>query len=281
MISCMLFWCQLILISRKKLGFRIILFLMLLKELEEKLFSLLKINDFPQDPSLNGVQVGDKNKEIKKICFAVDACQESIDRAIDAKADMLFVHHGLFWGSPIAITDTHYKRVKKLLDNDCALFACHLPLDAHSVLGNNAQIAKILGMKSYDPFCMYKGSYIGFKGELPFPMSTEQIEKLLGFSVMYGLNVLPFGKDSDHIKTVGIVSGGAGDDVYQAIEEGLDCYITGEVPHEIFHISKESEINVIGGGHYQSEVFGVKAVARYLSGEMGLETEFIDIRTAL
>ena len=169
--------------------------------------------------------------------------------------------------------------MKTLLDNDIALFACHLPLDAHPVLGNNAQMAMMLGMKEFDPFGLYHGRCIGYKGQLPFEMDCQEIARLLGFSELYGLSILPFGKEE--IRTVGIISGGAADDVYQAMDAGLDCFITGECRHELYHVLKESGMNMISGGHYQSEVFGVKAVGRYLSKEFGIETVFIDRKTAL
>ena len=242
---------------------------MKLGELDTILRKQLSIEAF-DDISLNGVQVAcSSEKEIRKVAVAVDACQASIDGAIAEGADMLFV----------AISGIHYNRVKTMLDNDLALYACHLPLDAHPVLGNNAQMAMSLGMKEYDPFGLYHGQYIGYKGRLPFEMTCEEIAKLLGFSPAFGLNILPFGKDE--ISTVGIISGGAAGDVFQAMDAGLDCFITGECSHELYHTLKESGMNMISGGHYQSEVFGVKAVGRYLAKEFGIETVFIDRKTAL
>lgn len=252
---------------------------MTLGELDKILRSRLSIASF-NDISLNGVQVAcSTGRQISKVAVAVDACQASIDAAVEEGADMLFVHHGLFWGSPIAIDGIHYRRVKALLDADVALYACHLPLDADPVLGNNAQIAMTLGMREFDPFGLYHGQYIGFKGRLPFPMTCQEIAKLLGFSELYGMNILPFGKEE--VETVGIISGGAADDVFQAMEEGLDCFVTGECRHELYHTLKESGMNMVCGGHYQSEVFGVKAVGRFLEKEYGIQTVFIDRKTAL
>ena len=206
-----------------------------LKELDDILRTQLAIADY-DDISLNGVQVAcSPDRQIARVAVAVDACQATIDAAIQEKADMLFVHHGLFWGRPIAVDGIHYNRVKALLDADVALYACHLPLDAHPVLGNNAQMAMCLGMKEFDPFGMYHGQSIGYKGRLPFPMTCQEIAKLLGFSELYGMNILPFGS-------------------------GMD---------------------MVCGGHYQSEVFGVKAVARYLEKEHGIQTVFIDRKTGL
>ncbi len=248
-------------------------------ELEKEFTETLEMKKFPFDMSLNGLQCGRADKEVKKIVFAVDANLATIESAVEEGADMLFVHHGLFWGSPIAITGTHYERVKLMMDNDLSLFACHLPLDAHPALGNNAQMAIRLGMKSYDPFSFYKGEYIGVKGELPFPMSTEEIAALLNFAPSSGLKVFPFGKEE--IKTVAIVSGSAAFDINDAIAEGVDCFITGEMKHEVFSTAVENNINVIAGGHYQSEVFGVQAVMRMVQAKFDIETEFIDVPTGL
>lgn len=258
---------------------RIILTFMKLKELDKFLRDKLVLDDFSFDASLNGIQIASSDKEIKKIGYAVDASLATIKKAAEAGCDMLFVHHGLFWGDSIRIDGPHYDRVKTCLDNDMALYACHLPLDAHPVFGNNAQMAQCLGIKSYDMFSDYKGKKIGVKGKLPFPMTIDQIVRLLDFSPDTGLKTLEFGKDL--CETVGIVSGGAGNDVADAINDGLDLFITGEIYHQNFHEALENKINVIAGGHYQSETFGVKAVMRMVLGELGIKGEFISWPTAL
>ncbi len=247
-------------------------------ELVKHYMDLLDVASY-DDISLNGLQIAMSDKEIKKVAFAVDASMDTITAAADSNADLLFVHHGLFWGSAIAISGMHYHRVKKALDNDMGLFACHIPLDAHPLYGNNAQMALRLGMTSYDPFGEWRGKNVGFKGKLPFPMTCPEIARLLGFSYENGLRTVSFGKDM--VETVGIISGGASSDVRDAIEQGLDCYVTGEVEHSDFSLIKESNMNVIAGGHYQSEVFGVKAMMRYTEKELGIESVFIDAETGL
>ena len=252
---------------------------MFVKEYTNEIEKRLSVASFPFDISLNGVQIGAPDRELERVAFSVDASFDTIDKAVEGKADVLVVHHGLFWGSPIAIRDAHYRRVKRALDSGLSLFACHLPLDAHPLYGNNAQMAMCLGMKEFDPFGMYHGQSIGYKGRLPFPMTCQEIAKLLGFSELYGMNILPFGKEE--VETVGIISGGAADDVFQAMEAGLDCFVTGECRHELYHTLRESGMDMVCGGHYQSEVFGVKAVARYLEKEHGIQTVFIDRKTGL
>lgn len=249
-----------------------------LKETCEKFYDLFDIRSY-QDISLNGLQIESSNKEIRKIAFAVDACMDTICQAADERADMLFVHHGLFWGKPLAIADSHYQRVKKCIENDMALFACHIPLDAHPLYGNNAQMALRLGMTSYDPFGEFMGKSVGFKGRLPFPMTAMEIARLLNFDAESGLEIISFGKDM--VETAGIISGGASEDVAVAIDENLDLFITGEARHEDYHFVKEHNMNMIAGGHYRSEVFGVQAVMRYVKGEWGIDAFFIDSETGL
>ena len=242
----------------------------------QRISEVLKLEDF-EDISLNGLQVGDCEHKVKKVAFAVDACQASIDAAVKAQADLLVVHHGLFWGKPLAVTGTHYTRVKTMLDNNLALFACHLPLDAHPVLGNNAQMAQALDLDEVSEFCSYHGKNIGFKGSLPVDMTVEEIIKKLGLRTDSSNIIIKGGKEKN--RTVGIVSGSAASDVLEAIEENLDVFITGESSHAVYHDCLEKKINMLCLGHYETEVFGVKALMSYTERILGLETVFIDIPT--
>lgn len=252
---------------------------MFLSEYGKELWTRLDISSFPFDRSLNGFQIKCPDREIRKVAFAVDAAEETISRAAEEKADVLVVHHGLFWGEPIAIEGAHYRRVKRALDAGLSLFVVHLPLDAHPVYGNNAQMALRLGMTSYDPFALFHGAYIGYKGSLPFPMTIPEIARLLGFDRDGGMNVIKAGPDM--IGSVAIVSGAGADDIVEAIDDGVDLFITGVATHEIYHTAKENAINVLSGGHYRSEVFGVKALERLTKGEWKLDTVFIDAETGL
>jgi dinuclear metal center protein, YbgI/SA1388 family len=232
------------------------------------------MDKFSFDISLNGLQAGDERAEVKKIAFSVDATLDTIEKAAASGADMLFVHHGLFWGAPVAITGNHYRRVKALIENNLSLYACHLPLDAHLGMGNNFQMGLALGIRDFDPFCYYKGEYIGVKGKLPFAMSAKEISALLGFAPSTGLRIIDGEKRK--IESVAIVSGSSSSDVVTASNAGVDAYITGEFKHEYVSYAREKGITVIAGGHYQSETFGVKAVMRMVERELALETVFID-----
>lgn len=248
------------------------------KQYCEKLNDLLSVNMF-QDFSDNGLQVGDESREIKKAAFAVDACLASFEEAERQGADILVVHHGLFWGRTILVNGVHYRRIKNLLDNKLALYAVHLPLDANEQYGNNAQMALKLGLENLKAFSSYKGNLIGWYGELPKALTCEQIIEKLGIRRDEHNVCLKFGKEKNN--TVGIVSGGAANDVQDAIDLGLDCFITGENSHQTYHLCEEEKINMLSLGHYETEVFGVKALMEYTKTKLGLDTCFVDIPTRL
>ncbi len=251
-----------------------------IKELEDYISSRLNLADFVQsDISLNGLQVGPAHQEIGKVVTAVDASLETFKRAHEENADAIFVHHGLFWGKSLAIRDAHYERISFLLKHNISLFAAHLPLDAHPELGNNATMAALLGLEQITPFGRYHGVDIGCSGVSKKPLTIDSITQALGFTHQRGLHVLPFGPEK--ISSVAIVSGGAADEVQQAIEIGCDAYITGEASHTMYSVCKERGITMICGGHYQSEVFGVQSVAKALKAECALESVFIDLPTSL
>lgn len=255
---------------------------MTLKELNNFFNSFLHKEDFPSDPSRNGIQIENSdvnNKEIKKVAFAVDACVATAKKASEMNADVLVVHHGLFWGDCQPITGNFYKRIKAFLDNDLALIAYHIPLDANDPYGNNYGIANALNMKKLEGFGSWRGMMLGVKGELKEELTAKELGKLIEETLHTKCNVLNFGKEK--IKTLGIISGGAGEDVEQAVEEGLDAYVTGEFAHEQYHYALENNINVISGGHYGTETVGVSLLKNKVEKELGLETCFINIPTGL
>ncbi|MAG13820.1 MAG: Nif3-like dinuclear metal center hexameric protein [Spirochaetales bacterium] len=231
------------------------------------------------DDSDNGIQVGRPSADISRVAFAVDACMESFRRAASWNADLIFVHHGLFWGRSVMITGGHYERLKFLIDNDLALFAAHLPLDRHLDIGNNAVMANKLHLSDVEPFGEYHGVKIGVKGLLPRELSIDAILESLSLDRDSCNAVLPFGKSE--IRSVGIVSGGATRETEQAIREKLDLYITGDAAHEVYHLCLEERINLICGGHYRTEIWGVSTLAEKLKQDTGLDACFIDIPTGL
>lgn len=239
------------------------------------------------DVSQNGLQVACSAKQIKKVAFAVDACLENFSKAAQVGADVLFVHHGLFWGKSLTVTKRHYKRLAALIKNDIALYAVHLPLDVHPVLGNNAGLAENLGLQNREPFGFYNGTALGVKGtimsyRLPQPNEGVTLDELLARLFKNGEQphiVLPFGKRE--LKHVGIISGAASNFIDEAVAENLDCFITGEVKHEVYHTALESSITVVGGGHYQTETVGVQLVREKFFADTKLETVFLHTPTNL
>jgi len=260
---------------------------MTLNQLDQYFNSILHKENFTSDISLNGIQIQNSapdSKQIKKVAFAVDACELTAKEAAAKGADVLFVHHGLFWGHCQTITGSFYKRVSSFINNDLALIGYHVPLDANNLYGNNYGLANRLGLKNLTDFGSWRGMTLGVKGELASPLTIQQLaDKILRPGCEPPV-ILPFGKKE--IRTIGIISGGGSEDVESAVSEGLDAFITGEFAHEQYHYAKEMEINVIGGGHYETETLGVNLIMEKLLQDFGsgpdkLEAFFIDHKTGL
>ena len=255
---------------------------MTLNELNRYFNSFLHKEDYDSDVSLNGIQISNSapnEKPITKVAFAVDACEATALKAAEAGAQVLFVHHGLFWGHCETITGTHYKRVAAFIKNDLAMIAYHIPLDANEFVGNNFGIAKRIGLEKVRPFGKWRGMTLGAIGELSQEVKIDELAQKLFPNGEKPSKILPFGKEM--IKKVAVISGGAGEDFTQAVKIGADAYITGEVSHEDYHGIEESGINVIAGGHYHTETVGVQLVQKRLEEDKGLQTVFIDIPTGL
>ncbi len=230
---------------------------------------LNKLLQIDLTPEQNGLQV-EGTKEIKKIIFGVSANMTLFEEAVKKGAQMVIVHHGLLWGHEQKITGIFGARIRFLIKNDLNLVAYHLPLDKHPVLGNNAGLAKLLGLKNLKPFGTYKGLKIGFKGTLAKAKSFENIFKILGGE---GLNFGP-----KQIKTVALVSGGAHDMLEEAIQEKADLYICGSRDEYVQELAREGKINFIAMGHYNSEKLGILALKNYIDKKYKVSTEFIDIK---
>ena len=231
------------------------------------------------DDSLNGMQVGRSGEEVESVAFAVDASLETIRRAAEGGAQLLFVHHGLFWGKAVRIEGFMRERVKLLLDADLALWACHLPLDKHPEVGNNAVLADMLGLVDREPFGAYHGVMLGFRGRFPEAVDLATALARIDPDGNQARSVIPAGPDT--IRTAAVVSGGAPFEVHQAIDAGIDLYVTGEPSHSIYATVVENSTTFVAAGHYRTETHGVKAVAARLARETGLRTMFVDVPTGL
>ena len=237
------------------------------RELNVKAFS---------DDSHNGLQVENSGK-IARVCVGVDASLAFFEEALKRKADLVICHHGLSWGDSLRrISGLNYRRLKLLIDNDMALYACHLPLDAHPRHGNNAQICKAFGLRRLKPFGLYHGIPIGFSGSLPGAMPyaafKAQAQRVFGNTTV---GTMDFGKRT--VRKVAIVSGGAAEQIDEAGQNGIDVYVSGEPKLMAYNLAQEYGINAIFAGHYATEVFGVKALARLLASRFRVQAEFLDM----
>lgn len=248
-----------------------------IKEITSYLDDFLRIRDI-EDKSYNGLQV-ENSGSVRKVALAVDASIEAFQKCIDMNANLLFVHHGLFWDEPVSVTGAIYERVKILIEADIALYAAHLPLDMHPEVGNNSMIEEVLNWPVKGDFGEYHGSVIGRSVEFEEPVSM----KTLMMNIQEKLQCEPvsweFGRKK--IKRLGYVSGGGIGLLKQAISDGMDAFVTGEPGHTYFWMAKEAGINVIFAGHYCTETLGVKAVGDVIQKKWGLETVFIDLPTGL
>jgi dinuclear metal center YbgI/SA1388 family protein len=250
------------------------------KKIDAFFKGVLDIEGFASaDKSLNGIQVDNDGSAVKKIAFAVDAAMETFEQAAGFGAELLFVHHGLFWGEPSAISGNLMRRIKFLLDRNICLYAVHLPLDQHPKFGNNSVLAQLLGLENIEPFGLYHGRKIGYKGTLPKPVTVDEAVKKISFMGRPPLGIFPFGKKD--CVTAAVVSGGAADNAREAVEEGIDLFITGESSHSVYHDCLEGKLNMIAGGHYNTEVWGLQAVMRHTMAELAVDAEFLDIPTGL
>ena len=230
------------------------------------------------DRSCNGLQVEGADR-IRRVGLAVDAGMATYRCAVERNCDMLLVHHGIIWGGLTSISGPVYRQVRYLIEHSLNLFAVHLPLDLHPVLGNNAQLADLLGLQRRKPFGLYKGVTLGFEGTCRKALTLDSIVDTLCRSLDTECTVLPFGTDT--IRRIAIVSGGAAAELPEAIGKGIDCYITGEASHENYHAALEARINVIYAGHYHTEKGGVMAVGRLIEKTFGINTAFLDVPTAI
>jgi len=244
-----------------------------LKKITDYLDEYLDINAF-KDYSQNGMQVDGKNN-VKRIVGLVDASLDGFIAAADSKADMIIVHHGLLWGKPVSLTGIFYDRIKALISNNISLYAAHLPLDAHTELGNNAQLVKLLDAEMIGRFAEYGGKPIGciakFKKKKPLTQVISELDNAINTQT----RVYDFG--TEEVQTVGIVSGAACDALPEAVLEEVDLFITGEPRLTAFHEAREFNINVAFAGHYATECVGIKALINHLPTLFDVESLFIDV----
>ena len=228
-----------------------------------------EVKDFPG--SYNGLQV-ENNGEVTKIAAAVDAGQVPFEQAIAAGADFLICHHGLYWTAPIPLTGSSYKKVKTALDGNLAVYGAHLPLDCHPEIGNNALLAKALGLTKTGGFVPYEGNDVATITAGPAGGRQELATKLKAlFPDTY--QAIEYG--SEQPKRIAILTGSGQSAVDQLRANHIDTLITGELRQHHFNMAQELGLNLYPCGHYATEVFGVKALAQEVAEQFGLEWIFI------
>lgn len=251
----------------------------LLDDVLEYLDEYLDVRNVPDAPvALNGLQVGNSGV-ITGFVTAVDASQQTIDRVVSEcdPGTMLLVHHGLFWDGNVPMTGRRYRKLKPLLDHDIAVYSAHIPLDAHPEVGNNAVLARMLGILDPVPFDSYRGMPFGASGHLIMSRDAlaARLTELLGGAV----HLIPGGPETT--TRVGVITGGAGGQIAAAAAAGLDTFITGEGAHHTTFDALELGINVLYAGHYATETVGVKALGEQLAERFGLHAVFHDHPTGM
>lgn len=248
-----------------------------LNALVDYLDGYLRTAEVPDDPrAWNGLQV-EGRREVRKVGAAVDASERGIGLARAAGCDLLLVHHGVFWDGVTPLTGRRYRKLAALVESGMALYGSHIPLDLHPEVGNSAVLARALGMEVEGTFGEYRGVEIGFHGRLPMLREAlaARLDEVLGGRVL----MIPGGPK--RLERVGVLTGAGGDAIGQALAAGLDALVTGEGAHHTYFAAMEDGLNVYYGGHYATEVWGVKALAAHIADRFGLEWEFFDVPTGL
>jgi dinuclear metal center YbgI/SA1388 family protein len=230
-----------------------------------------------EDYGPNGLQVSGK-EDVKRVAFAVSATQESLNEAIAWGADAVIVHHGILWKHQGArtITGGWGERVKLCVKNDLNLFAYHLPLDAHPEVGNAAALGQELGLQSQEPFGLHKRQPLGIKGVFPHAIKAQELKtKLEG--ILNHQVVLATHDEQASIKSIGIITGGANNEWPEAMKDGLDAYLTGEISEYNWHDAIEAQVHYFAGGHHATEKFGIQALMKRMKKDFPhLEVKFFD-----
>src|SRR5262249_35373592 len=249
----------------------------LLSEIVSYTDRFLRIRDVGDwDNALNGVQIENFGR-VTRIGAAVDVSTRVLTAAAKQDVDFLIVHHGLFWPGLQPVRGPLRRQLRLAFENDIALYSAHLPLDIHPRVGNNAQLLAALGLKSSRPFLEEKGQPVGMKVRASLPRNelVRKLQKALNGPLKV------FDSGPKQTRAIGIITGAAGSEIYRVADEEIDTFITGEAPHWAAVAAEELGVNLLLGGHYATEVFGVKALAAHLAKRFRVPWEFIDRPTGL
>lgn len=235
----------------------------------------LRVAEVPDYPgAMNGLQLANRSGRVTRVAVAVDACEAVIGDAVRAGADLLLVHHGLFWSGAQRIEGAVFRKLLEAMDGGLAIYSSHIPLDVHPVLGNNAQLAAAIGLRKTRPFFPWKGIQLGLEASLDMKRAAlvERVQAAVGGGRVH---LCPGGPE--RVRRLGIVTGGAGAEVAAAAAAGVDTFLTGEGPHWSYTLAEELGVNVLYAGHYATETFGVRALGRWIETRFRLPPAvFID-----
>ncbi|WP_413493429.1 type 2 GTP cyclohydrolase I [Morganella psychrotolerans] len=239
-------------------------------ELEQIINEKLAVHEY-QDYAPNGLQV-EGRKTVKRIVTGVTACQALLDEAVRLNADTVLVHHGYFWkNEPVAIRGMKQRRIKTLLCNDINLYGYHLPLDGHPVLGNNAQLASLMGVTVTGQLDQLVPC-----GKFAVPVTGEALAQRLQQGL--GRDILHCGDNAPaQIKTLAWCTGGGQSFIQMAADAGVDGFVTGEVSEQTIHIAREMGLHFFAAGHHATERGGIRVLGEWLKNEKGLDVIFVDI----
>lgn len=227
---------------------------------------------FPDFPgAANGLQIANKGR-VSCIGASVDAGLVPFQRALERNVDFLIVHHGLFWIPPIPITGKNYEKVKLLIEGDCAVYGCHLPLDAHPEIGNNALLAFRLGLSPVDTFMPFEGRDLGLLADCPY--DRNELGERLNTLFPGGISALEFGPEDP--ERIAIVTGSGASALPELQAAGVSTLITGELRQHHYNQAQEAGWNLYCCGHYATETFGVSALAEEAALHFGINWEFIE-----
>ena len=242
-------------------------------DLVEYLNGLLNI-DLIADYGPQGLQI-EGRAEVSGLAVAVDAAHGAIDGALAAGADMLIVHHGIFWGPPKRIAGAFGRKVRRFIESDLNLYAAHLALDLHPTLGNNAELCRLLDLQAVDTYFGYKGADVGIIAESTIAVSFAELAAQFSAALQTPLKVDASGPD--RVQRLAVCSGDAARSLEEAQARGCDTLVTGELDYTMAHAPAELGMNVLYGGHYVTETLGVQALARRLQEQFGLPWVFVDV----
>ena len=250
----------------------------LLNDIVSLLDATLRIHDMQDAPvALNGLQV-ENHGSVSKVALAVDGTQETIEDAIAAGADLLVLHHGIYWAGLLPMTGWWKRKIETCLQHNLAVYGAHLPLDIHPTLGNNACIARELGLQDVQPELDHRGCKLGLSGEFLGSIGElrERYAAITGAAVTGVVHnaSAPAGR-------VVVCSGGGGPEIYQVLAKGYSTFLTGEKNHWVQNAALDTGVSILFAGHYATETFGVKALGDFLHESFGLPTVFIDNPTGL